>query len=63
MKKKNYTWLAALPYILGGSLFFIGAARFLSLDDKIGAVIAGFAGILALCLAFVSFARRVANSS
>ena len=57
----NKALIEALPYLIGGSLFLIGAARFLANGDKAGTVVAGFAGLLAFCLAIANYSRKLTH--
>ena len=62
MRKRDTVWLTALPSVLGGSLFFVGAARFLLRGDAVGAAIGGFSGLLATALGLVSYSRKTSTS-
>jgi hypothetical protein len=63
MNRENLSLLLALPFLLGGGSFLIGAGRFLARGDGVGAAIYGFVGVFVILLAFVNYSRRMASSN
>lgn len=62
MSTSDSALLTIVPFLLGGALFLVGAGRFYARGDSVGVAIFGFAGVLAILLAFVNYSHRIANS-
>ena len=59
----SQNWLLILVNFLGGILFLVGSARFLSINDVIGTVVFAMAGVIAIVLAGMNLSRLKKNPS